>query len=269
MHPELTHAERAGRKVTRRGTDSPAAATWRSGPGLPVLLGPEAVPSRPAPAFVEGLGRWLGWQEAIALSTALAQPAATTAAAASAASSLGPALRAQVASERAALEAEFTRVHTAMQHQLVQALDEAQSEAVRAHDGSFLPWRRCCHQLQQQFEVAASALRAQARAALRRLGQATAGTNLPALPHLGELAALDAALAQVLAAREQAQLALLAVLVEPQFQSHLRDLHHLRQKDELPSFRHTLQPLLQADLELRLQPALGLLEALRAAHTRE
>lgn len=238
--------------------NGPAAETWPAGPGLPVLLGPTGAAPRPAPAFVEGLGRWLGWKEAIALSTVLAQPAAP---AAPAAQPLGLALRAQVATERAALEAEFSRVHAALQHRLAQALDEAE----RAHDGSFLPWRRCCHQTQQAFEAAASALRAQARAALRRLGQATAGSNVPALPHLGELAALDAALAQVLAVREQTQLALLAVLVEPHF---LRHLSHLRQNDDPPGFRHTLQPLLQADLELRLQPVWGLLEALREAHTR-
>ena len=244
--------------------NGPAAETWPAGPGLPVLLGPTGAAPRPAPAFVEGLGRWLGWKEAIALSTVLAQPAAAGVAPASTAQPLGLALRAQVACERAALEAEFSRVHVGMQQRLAQALDEAE----RAHDGSFLPWRRCCHQLQQAFEAAASALRTQARAALRRLGQATAGSNLPALPHLGELAALDAALAQVLAAREQAQLALLTVLVEPHFLRHLRHPSHLRQNDDPPAFRHTLQPLLQADLELRLQPARGLLEALREAHTR-
>ena len=231
--------------------------TGLNGSALVELLAQLALTDSPRspPSFVEGLGRWLGWKEAIHLSAALSAAAP----AASPAASQAPARTAPSgqagASASARLDAEFTRVRTAMALAIAQALDEADT----GHDRlDFLPWRRCCFRLQQAMEAAVGPLRGQARAVLQ--GQAARH------PDLATLAALDAALATALAPHEQAQLALMPVLLERHFlrQNQPQDLPQDRADG---AFRHDMQRLLQAELELRLQPALGLLEALRATHT--
>lgn len=231
--------------------------TGLNGSALVELLAQLALTDNPRspPSFVEGLGRWLGWKEAIQLSAVLsaAAPAAPRAPARTA-----PSGRAGAA-VLAKLDAEFTRVRTAVALAIAQALDEADSGHDR-HD--FLPWRRCCFRLQQAMEAAVGPLRAQARAVLQ--GQAALH------PELATLAALDAALATALAPHEQAQLALMPVLLERHFlrQNMRQGMPRNMPQDDAPgAFRHDMQRLLQAELELRLQPALGLLDALRATNT--
>ena len=219
--------------------------TGLNGSALVELLAQLALAEHPAtpPSFVEGLGRWLGWKEAISLSAVLqAPPRAQTRRA--------PA-RPSSAAALARLDAEFTRVRTALALAIAQALDDA---AAGEEGSDFLPWRRCCFRLQQAMEAAVGPLRAPARAVLH--SQATPH------PALSTLAALDTALAAALAPQEQAQLALMPVLLEKHF------MRQQARKDG-PSgvFRHDMQRLLHAELELRLQPALGLLDALHAAHT--
>lgn len=221
--------------------------TGLNGTALVELLSQLALADRPAapPSFVEGLGRWLGWKDAIALSAVLQAPARADA------PSAGTHTHTPTAAALARLDAEFTRVRAALALAIEQALHEADTADDRS---DFLPWRRCCFRLQQTMEAAISPLRAQARTVL----QAQAAQH----PALATLAALDATLATALAAREQAQLALMPVLLEKHFM-----------RPSLPNgaapgvFRQDMQRLLQAELELRLQPALGLLDALRAAHT--
>ena len=240
--------------------------TGLNGSALVEMLAQLALAPRPAtpPSFVDGLGRCLGWKDAIGLSAVLqaspheSQPAPARPPPRGGAGA-APVRRSGVVSigvdgsaALAALEAEFTRVRTALALSIQQALDDA---AGSEDNNSFLPWRRCCFRLQQAMEAAVGPLRARARAVL----QAQAAVH----PKLGTLAALDAALASVLAPREQAQLALMPVLLEKHFVRHgvqgERGAHG--------AFRHDMQGLLHAELELRLQPALGLLDALRAAHT--
>lgn len=205
-------------------------ASGLSGSALVGLLGQLALVERPAapPSLVEGLARWLGWKDAIALSAVLqAAPPASPAAA--------PALLAP-------LEADFQRVRLALERAIADPGDTAGDSGA-----DFLPFRRRHFQLQQTMEAALGPLRAQARAALLRAG----GQH----PSLARLAALDAALADALAPREQAQLALLPALLE---KLHARGG---------ATFRQDMQRLLAAELELRLQPIAGLLDALRAALT--
>jgi hypothetical protein len=80
---------------------------------------------------------------------------------------------------------------------------------------------------------------------------------------LQRLAALDAMLEPVLAAREQALLGLLPTLLAP---------HHERLRRAAPDgatrwreiFRQDMHSLLRAELELRLQPARGLIDTLHS-----
>ncbi len=202
-------------------------------------------PPTAAPSFVEGMGRWLGWQEAIALSAVLQQAAPGTAAAL-------PALRAASASEQANAERLCQRL-ARVQAELTQAI-LADRDTVREDGNDFLPFRRRCLNLQQAMAAAVAPLREQLRA-----------TVAPMSPAMARLAALDAAMAQALAPREHALLALLPVLLEKHF---LRLRTAPPQADPNPwldTFRQDMQQLLLAELSLRLQPSLGLLQALRGA----
>jgi len=199
-------------------------------------LGPAERPAAP-PAFVEGLGRWLGWKEAIPLSAVLqAAPAAAR-----------PARPARVSIPvLASLEREFDRVRTT----LSQAI--ADDKPTAREDGhSFLPFRRRCFSLQQAMDAALDPLRAQLRAAVARVSPAQA-----------QLAALDAALASALGPRQQALLAQTPVLLEKHF-TRLRSAAPTSDTPWLPRFCHDMQQLLLAELDPRLQPASGLLATLQ------
>jgi hypothetical protein len=200
-------------------------------------LGPAEHPATP-PAFVQGLGRWLGWKEAIALSAVLQAPPAAAARAARPAPVSPQAL--------ASLERAFERVRAT----LSQAIADDQPTA-REDGHSFLPFRRRCYSLQQAMDAATDPLRAQLRAAVARLS-----------PALAQLAALDAAMAKALGPRQQALLAQTPVLLEQHF-TRLRSTAQTEATPWLPRFRHDMQQLLLAELDLRLQPALGLLATLQ------
>lgn len=211
-----------------------------NGSALAGLLAQLALVERPAspPSFVEGLARWVGWKEAIALSAVLQAPT--------------PAPRGAAApATLAPLEGEFARVRAALERAVADPGDTAGEDGL-----DFLPFRRRHFQLQQALESALGPLRVQARAALRRVASQH--------PTLGRLAALDEALAGTLAPREQALLAQLPVLLE---KLHARAAAGPHDPNWLARFRHDMQRLLQAELDLRLQPLEGLLDALRAALT--
>jgi Protein of unknown function (DUF3348) len=216
---------------------SPPPGTGLQGSPLVQLLAQLALIDRPTtpPSFVEGMGRWLGWQHAIPLSAVLqAAPAAAVHA---------PCVR----TGAPPMAAEFTRVHDA----LIRAI--ADDTATLSEDGlDFVPWRRRYTGLQQAMEAAITPLRAQLRDAMARLSPAGA-----------RLAALDAALARALAAPEQAQLAQMPALLNKHF-TRLRPAHPVTdpQAPWLQTFRQDLQRLLRAELALRLQPARGLLDTL-------
>lgn len=128
----------------------------------------------------------------------------------------------------------------------------------------FLPYRRYYVAHQRDMEAAIGPLRAQARAALTA--------------HAPALAAIDAVLEQTLAERERLQLGAVPFLLEKHFkrlhEAHVRALAEaepppaddparwLQPGGWLARFGRDLRQVLLAELELRLQPALGLLDAL-------
>ncbi len=101
-------------------------------------------------------------------------------------------------------------------------------------------------------ELAIAALRGRLREAAGR-----------ASPALARLAAVDAVMEQVLGAREQALLAGVRRQLEQRFE-RLRPPPDAAPTDWLTPFCQDLQALLLAELDLRLQPLEGLVEALRA-----
>ena len=127
------------------------------------------------------------------------------------------------------------------------------------------PYRRFHLALQTEMEAGVRALRGSIRRALA-----------PASARLRRLAILDEALDRILAARERQLLATtLPALLEKRFEqllaAHRQTLIDGEQADDpglwvqpggwLATFRDELQSLLIAELDLRLQPALGLVEA--------
>jgi Protein of unknown function (DUF3348) len=254
-----------------------ASATGLPGPGLVGVLAqlglqpgrrPGPAPAGAAsPSFVQGLAGWLGWKDAIALAAALQAPPTAAVSSGATRSRAG----AKPSPLRAAAEQAFERVAAPLR----QAIDDDRDTA--GLDGSdFLPFRSRCFALQQAMSRAVGPLRVQLRGAVAR-----------GSPALAQLAALDAVMAEALAAREQAQLAQLPTLLDQHF--HQLRAQHLRQalaqaspgtQDTLspgtPSpnpgpaawidtFRHDMRRLLRAELALRLQPCQGLLDTLRSA----
>ena len=116
-----------------------------------------------------------------------------------------------------------------------------------ADDDGFAPWLQRQSELQRQMELAIGPLRAHVR---ETLGRASA--------RLRQLAALDATFEQVLAPREQALLPTVPHLLE-------RRHAQLRDAGRLADFPNEWRQALLAELDLRLAPVAGLVEALGAA----
>ena len=141
----------------------------------------------------------------------------------------------------------------------------AQPAEAAAADASYARWRQRHFELQRQMDLTIPPLREHVRNALAQ-GPA----------RLRQLAALDAVMEQVLAAREQKLLPTVVERMERRFgelrAAHLQSLQDSGQDDEpsawrrpggwLERFAGEWRQLLAAELDLRLQPVTGLVEAL-------
>lgn len=190
----------------------------------------------------EQLGLWLGWTDAIALAGVLGAAAEASG-------------QARVPTQQA-LAQDLARTSG----QLAQAFaQDPQLQPPAAPDDTvpdFAPYRRSHQAHQAAMDQAVPALRDRARAALA------------ARPGAGaQLAALDEVMAQALAERERQTLASVPRWLE----SRYRQLHaHADSPAQAERrFRQDLQDLLRAELELRLQPVQGLLDALAEASAPE
>ena len=122
-----------------------------------------------------------------------------------------------------------------------------------AADRGYAPFHQRHQELQRQMEQMVGALRDHVRQALGRVS-----------PRLRQLAALDASMEQLLAQREQALLASAPLLLRRRFAQ-------LRADDvAAQTFFGDWREALLAELDLRLEPVVGLLAALRneAQHRR-
>ena len=237
--------------------------------------------------FAERLGLWLDWTAAIPLSAALHSSAPTPAMASDAASTQpDPSVAGMVATDALArVRAELAQAIATDAVLTTKASAKASANASASasggrlavpeagvatdHGSDFLPYRRCyqAHQRLMQFRIAA--LRAQVREALA--GQSAA---------LGTLAALDGVLDQALAARERSLLATVPSLLEARF-ARLQRAHWAAQA-RLPGSDcpapgpaqpappdawlalacKDMQNVLMAEMDIRLQPVVGLVDAL-------
>lgn len=210
----------------------------------------------PGHAFAEKLGLWLNLNDAITLCAALnvssASPPVTRFAAKAAANET--------------LADEFARVRAA----LVASITTKPGVSLEAA-ADYGPFRRYYAAQQRDMEASVRPLRARVREVL---GQAS--------PALRPLAALDATLEAILCAREGKVLATVPVRLERRFeqlrQAHQQRLLETQQTDNpalwmnagawLARFCSELQTVLLAELDIRLQPTVGLMEALNNEMTK-
>lgn len=122
--------------------------------------------------------------------------------------------------------------------------------AGRLADHDFSPYRRAYVNHQRAMAAAIGPLRARVRAGLSSRS-----------PALGQLAALDAVLDDALAARERHLLAKVPGLLEKHF-ARCCKAPPVPTAQGLAGFCQDMQGILLAELDIRLQPILGLLEAM-------
>ncbi|KAB2896797.1 MAG: DUF3348 domain-containing protein, partial [Burkholderiaceae bacterium] len=210
------------------------------------LTDPQVRWSESRAAFADGLSQWTGWADAIALSAALDRPLAKS-----------PTSGDEEPFRYEEAYAEYQRVRALLARAIVREATAVGRSPLDAGLG-FSPYRQCYVARQQAMDVAIGPLREQVRAAL------AAGT-----PELARLAAVDTVMAQVLSNQERRLLATVPLLLEKHF-GRLRAAQVSGAGDGpgfsedgtwLDLFRQDLQAVLLAELELRLQPVEGLVEA--------
>jgi hypothetical protein len=216
-------------------------------------------------AFAEKLGLWIHFADAINLSAvhngSIANPPKTLS-------------EAQVA-PRAAARTEFDRIQAGLVNSIMKSCSP---NAGKTHNSlptpnlelpldlaaAYAPYRRFYEAHQRNMELSIQPLRFNVRDALAK-----------ASPRLRKLADLDATLEKILRERESKLLAKVPVLLKKRFdqlfKEHQQKLLNTQQADNpagwaqaggwLARFCNDLQMLLLAELELRLQPTMGLIEA--------
>ena len=219
-------------------------------------------PARQAEDVGQKLGNWLDFRQAIALHGVLppetaraAPPAAVTARAKRMALIAPEALAQHVDKVRAQLVESITLGAPAGSGLARIDMPLPVLDAPVEIKTAFEPYRRFVASHQRQMESTLRSLRALLRLQLSQRGGAGQ-----------QLAALDTAFENILAEREAALLAKTSKLLEKRFVQSLK-LHLQAQAKPDPShwlmpLRQTLRQALLAELDTRLQPTVGLLEAL-------
>ena len=238
-------------------TELPLTPTFASPPLVRLLS--QWAPAAALPAaggnMAEQLAGWVSAFDAIGLHTSLR--------AVQALADEPVAARRRAAPDPADLAADFRQVRDLQSRAIAQA-------PALPNEFTYAPYRRRHLELQRQMGLAVDALRGRVRDALARLS-----------PALRQLAALDAALDKVIAQREQALLPVAVTVLERRFgqlqAAHLKARHEQAQAlpeppDDDPmlwrrpgawlhAFEIDWHLTLQAELDLRLEPVAGLVEA--------
>ncbi len=223
--------------------------------------------------FAERLGQWLDFSDAITLHAAHNANSTSSSTAPSGVQSVAGVSGVS----GVAVEEEFARVRTALVNSITTSCSSSIGEtriklptpkpgAAIAIAIAFDPYRRFYLAHQGDMELSVRPLRSRVRQALSR-----------ASATLKQLAALDEALDKILSVRERQLLSTVPLLLERRFEqllkAHQQPLVDTRQADApalwmqpggwLADFCKELQGVLLAELDLRLQPTVGLIEALR------
>lgn len=195
--------------------------------------------------LAERLGQWLNVADAITLSSAHPSIAALGARAAQ------QSVRASAAAE--ALPAELERVRATLTRSIT-TRDPKHRPDPNDLDTEFALFHQRHQDQQRRMEMSVTALREHVRQTLAK-----------GAPRLAQLAALDAVMDQMLGGREQRLLAALPSHLKARFKS-LRQAAAASDSPGdlcwLPRFEAELEQTLLAELEHRLQPVVGMIEAL-------
>lgn len=221
------------------------------------LVSTDAAP--PRQSFADRLGQWLDFADAIALFSALN---GSTDAAGGPATAEHPALRDEFARVRGALLDSINTDGVLTPGKARIRLPAPAWHASTPGAADYLPYHRYYLAHQRDMGAAIAPLRASVRAGLAQRA-----------PALRQLAALDGVLDQALAPRERSLLATVPQLLGRRFeQLHQAHRSALSTPDDparwlqpgawLHTFCQDMRAVLLAELELRLQPVAGLLEAL-------
>lgn len=202
-------------------------------------------------SFGERLGQWLDFKDAISLYSVLHGDIS------------GNSARGAAVLNDRSLHDELARVRNALVDAIRIDVQLRMPEAPTAVDSpadieiDFVPYHRSYLVHQRNMQSAVSSLRAQVRGVLAE--RSPAGKRL---------AALDGALEHALAVRERSLLAILPLLLGKRFEyvllrrrmsSEDNSAPCLQSNDWLAEFCRDVQAVLLAELDLRLQPVLGLM----------
>lgn len=227
-------------------------------------------PKDASDALAEKLGQWISFTDAISLSAvpkanpvelALGVPSSVTV-------SLGQ----EFARQRGALESSMTHNGASTTGKTPIELPRPQPGASLEEASAYAPYRRYHQAHQRNMELKVRPLRAKVREAVAK-----------ASPRLKPLAMLDATFEQVLSDNETRLLSTVPALLEQRFkhllQTHQQSLAEQPRTDNidlwmkpggwLGRFCNELQTVLLAELDLRLQPSVGLIEALHSEMTQK
>lgn len=221
------------------------------------LVSTDATP--PRQSFADRLGQWLDFADAIALFSALN---GSTDAAGGPATAEHPALRDEFARVRGALLDSINTDGVLTPGKARIRLPAPAWHASTPGAADYLPYHRYYLAHQRDMGAAIAPLRASVRAGLAQRA-----------PALRQLAALDGVLDQALAPRERSLLATVPQLLGRHFeQLHQAHRSALPTPDDparwlqpgawLHTFCQDMRAVLLAELELRLQPVAGLMDAL-------
>ena len=216
-------------------------------------LNDDIAPAAPD-AFAQRLAQWFDWTHAFSLSAALGEASAHADV---------PAFGGQGA--LSADEREFARVRAALAKAIADAPNGA-SETRRVHRplaGAVAPVETPIDfaTYRQRYTACQLAMETQIVPLRRRLRSSLADRSAA----LAKLAELDIVMEQVVGAQERALLATVAAKLEPRFDQlrAAKDDAPVQPGPWLERFRQEMRGLLLAELDLRLQPVEGLLEACR------
>lgn len=221
----------------------------------------------PGNAFAEKLGLWIHFTDAITLSAVHNDSIASTPKMPPEAQFVAP----------VAVGIEFDRIQAGLVNSIMKScspnsgkthitLPAPKLELPMDLAAAYAPYRRFYDAHQRDMELSIQPLRINVREALAK-----------ASPRLKKLADLDAALERILRDRESKLLSKVPVLLKKRFEqlfkAHQQMLADTQQADNpagwmqagawLARFCNDMQTLLLAELELRLQPTVGLIEAFK------
>jgi hypothetical protein len=221
-------------------------------------------PTGPDQAFAEKLGHWIHFTDAISLS-AVHQEAPAAVPAVTAPPALLGAIQAEFERIRVMLENSIARSCSPKPGKSYLKLPQAPLELPLDVAAACVPYCRFYEAQQRDMELNIQPLRVNLRAALAR-----------SRPDLKKLAELDRIFDKILRERESKSLSRLPLLLKTRFsqlfKEHQEQVASSGQADDprrwtlpgawLARFCNELQTLLLAELELRLLPARGLLDAI-------